>query len=111
MKTNARTLLAAFGACALLAGPASGAFYDKTLAITVTGVPSGVTLADFPLLVRLSESAISGFSYQDFQGTGGSDLRFETADGTGLAYDVDTWDENGESLVWVKRCRRSPRAT
>ena len=102
MKTNARTLLAAFGACALLAGPASGAFYDKTLAITVTGVPSGVTLADFPLLVRLSESAISGFSYQDFQGTGGSDLRFETADGTGLAYEVDTWNENGESLVWVK---------
>ena len=102
MKTNARTLLAAFGACALLAGPASGAFYDKTLAITVTGVPSGVTLADFPLLVRLSESAISGFSYQDFQGIGGSDLRFETADGTGLAYEVDTWDENGESLVWVK---------
>ena len=102
MKTNARTLLAAFGACALLAGPASAAFYDKTLAITVTGVPSGVTLADFPLLVRLSESAISGFSYQDFQGTGGSDLRFETADGTGLAYEVDTWDENGESLVWVK---------
>ena len=102
MKTNARTLLAAFGACALLAGPASAAFYDKTLAITVTGVPSGVTLADFPLLVRLSESAISGFSYQDFQGTGGSDLRFETADGTGLAYEVDTWNENGESLVWVK---------
>ena len=102
MKTNARTLLAAFGACALLAVPASAAFYDKTLAITVTGVPSGVTLADFPLLVRLSESAISGFSYQDFQGTGGSDLRFETADGTGLAYEVDTWNENGESLVWVK---------
>ena len=102
MKTNARTLLAAFGACALLAGPASAAFYDKTLAITVTGVPSGVTLADFPLLVRLSESAIAGFSYQDFQGTGGSDLRFETADGTGLAYEVDTWNENGESLVWVK---------
>ena len=102
--TSIRILASVFCASLLFAvcGTARAAFYDKTLAITVTGVPSGVTLADFPLLVRLSESAISGFSYQDFQGTGGSDLRFETADGTGLAYEVDTWDENGESLVWVK---------
>lgn len=104
MKNTCRILASALCASLLFAvcGTARAAFYDKTLAITVTGVPSGVTLADFPLLVRLSESAVSGFSYQDFQGTGGSDLRFETADGTGLAYEVDTWNENGESLVWVK---------
>ena len=104
MKNTCRILASALCASLLFAvcGTARAAFYDKTLAITVTGVPSGVTLADFPLLVRLSESAISGFSYQDFQGTGGSDLRFETADGTGLAYDIDTWNDQGESLVWVK---------
>ena len=87
---------------ALFAATAFGATYDKELEITVNGVPEGVTLTDFPLLVRLSESGISGFNYEDFKGTDGSDLRFETADGTGLAYDVDTWNENGESLVWVK---------
>jgi hypothetical protein len=101
MKTPARSLTALAG-LALLASAASAATYDKTLQITVNGVPENVTLTDFPLLVRLSESAITGFSYQDFRGTNGSDLRFETADGTGLAYDIDTWNDQGESLVWVK---------
>ena len=102
MNTTPRTLRAAIAGLALIAATASAATYDKTLEITVGGVPDGVTLTDFPLLVRLSESTISGFSYEDFLGTDGSDLRFETADGTGLAYDIDTWNENGESLVWVK---------
>ena len=31
-----------------------------------------------------------------------SDLRFEDKNGNGLAYDVDTWNTDGESLVWVK---------
>ena len=102
MKTTLRTLRAATTGLALIAATAFGATYDKELEITVGGVPEGVTLTDFPLLVRLSESGISGFNYEDFKGTSGSDLRFETADGTGLAYDVDTWNESGESLVWVK---------
>ena len=101
MKTPARSLTALAG-LALLASAASAATYDKTLQITVNGVPENVTLTDFPLLVRLSETAITGFSYEDFQGSNGSDIRFETADGTGLAYEVDTWNETGESLVWVK---------
>ena len=103
MKNTCRILASAL--CALLfftvCGTAFGATYDKMLEITVNGVPENVTLTDFPLLVRLSES-IDGFSYQDFQGSNGSDIRFETADGTGLAYEVDTWNETGESLVWVK---------
>jgi len=104
MKKTCRILASVFCASLLFAvcGTARAATYDKTLSITVTGVPSGVTLTDFPLLVRLSETAITGFSYQDFRGTNGSDLRFETADGTGLAYDIDTWNDQGESLVWVK---------
>ena len=102
--TSIRILASAFCASLLFAvcGTAFGATYDKMLEITVNGVPENVTLADFPLLVRLSETAITGFSYQDFRGTNGSDLRFETADGTGLAYDIDTWNDQGESLVWVK---------
>lgn len=104
MKNTCSILASTF--CALLfftvCGTAFGATYDKMLEITVNGVPENVTLTDFPLLVRLSETAITGFSYQDFRGTNGSDLRFETADGTGLAYDIDTWNDQGESLVWVK---------
>ncbi len=52
MKTPARSLTALAG-LALLASAASAATYDKTLQITVNGVPENVTLTDFPLLVRL----------------------------------------------------------
>ena len=103
MKRTAPVLLlaAALSAAALLAPPASGAPYSKTMEITVPGVPSGVTLVDFPLLVRLSTD-IENFSYSDFQSADGSDLHFELPDGTALPYDVDTWNTAGESLVWVK---------
>ena len=102
MKTPLRILVAALaGALALAARTASAATYAKTLELTVAGVPEGVTLTDFPLLVRLS-TEIDGFSYADFQSADGTDLRFEDANGNGLAYDVDTWDTSGESLVWVK---------
>ena len=88
-------------AASIIATIALGANYNKTMTVTAPGIPSGVTLTDFPLLVRLSTD-ISGFSYADFQGTDGSDLHFELADGTALNYDIDTWNETGVSLVWVK---------
>ena len=94
-------LAAALSAAALLVPPAFGAPYSKTMEITVPGVPSGVTLVDFPLLVRLSTD-IENFSYSDFRSADGSDLHFELPDGTALPYDVDTWNTAGESLVWVK---------
>ena len=81
---------------------AMAATYSKTFKITVGGVPEGVTLTDFPLLVRLSESSISGFAYIDFQSNDGSDLYFEDSSGNPLPYEVDTWKTDGESLVWVK---------
>ena len=102
MKTTLRTLLAAAVAAALCApSAASAAFYAKSMAVTAPGVPAGVTLADFPLLVRLSAD-IAGFDYADFLGAGGSDLRFFDASGNLLPCEVDTWNEAGESLVWVK---------
>ena len=102
MKTT-RTTCAALAGLALLAAPVAthAATYAKTATVTAPGVPADVTLSDFPLLVRLS-TAISGFDYGDFQGTDGSDLRFEDASGNALAYEVDTWNPQGESLVWVK---------
>ncbi len=79
-----------------------GANYAKYATITVPGVPDNTTLTDFPLLVKISASAPSGFSYGDFMQNDYSDLRFEDANENGLPYDVDTWNTAGESLVWVK---------
>ncbi|MBO4708789.1 MAG: hypothetical protein J5727_03300, partial [Kiritimatiellae bacterium] len=54
-------------------------------------------LTNFPVLVRLSES-IPGFSYDKCRA---DELRFALADGTLLAHDIDYWNPNGESTVWV----------
>ncbi|MCH8475935.1 MAG: DUF2341 domain-containing protein, partial [Opitutales bacterium] len=70
--------------------------------ITLSGYSGSETLAEFPLLVRLS-TEIPGFSYEDFESPEGHDLRFFTADGeTELPYEVEIWNPQGESIVWVR---------
>ncbi len=63
---------------------------------------AGAALTDFPVLVRISESSISGFDYDDCLRPNGADLRFADEGGNLLASEVDTWNTNGTSLVWVK---------
>ena len=72
---------------------------DITLAsaLSETEITTGL-----PALVRLSESAIDGFDYGDFSLANGGDMMFVDEDGNPLPHEVDTWDESGESLVWVK---------
>ncbi len=63
-------------------------------------------LTDFPVLVVLSNGwAGSGFNYGDFVDARGYDLRFyanESETGAGLDYELDTWNTNGASFVWVR---------
>ena len=102
MTTTARTIRATMIGCALFATTAYGASYGKYATLTVNGVPDNTTLVDFPLLVRISATSPSGFSYEDLLTADHTDLRFEDSAGNGLAYDIDTWNPTGESLVWVK---------
>ena len=74
--------------------------YAKELNVTFSGY-SGTALANFPVLVKLS-TAIAGFDYADFAWENGGDLRFTDAAGNLLPHEIDTWDENGVSTVWVK---------
>ncbi len=70
--------------------------------------PDDTTLQDFPVLVRIAEydentgAGILGFDYNDFATVGGGDLRFADKNGDLLPSEIDTWNTNGESLVWVK---------
>ena len=75
--------------------------YARQFSVTFSGAPSAA-LQDFPVLVRLSEGSPVGFSYADCRRANGGDLRFADAGGNLLASEVDTWNANGESLVWVK---------
>ena len=89
--------------CLLQATPMDVSGFAKSIVITVptTSIAQGVSLTDFPVLVRLS-SAIDGFTYSDFRQQGGADLAFLDSRGNVLAHEIDTWNTDGESLVWVK---------
>ena len=77
------------------------AAYQKTVKMTVAGYSGGTSLAGFPVLVKLSESDVSGFRYQDLL-ENGTDLRFTDENRNIIPYEVDTWNTNGVSLIWVK---------
>lgn len=55
-------------------------------------------LMDFPVLVRLTPGRI------DYGSTGvsGEDIRFLDDDGTVLAYEIERWNQVGESVIWVR---------
>ena len=79
--------------------------FARGVKFTVAGYQGGEEVqTNFPVLVRLS-TAISGFKYSDFYADGSDlsliDIGFVDAEGHGLAYDIDTWNPLGESLVWV----------
>ena len=74
----------------------------KVLELSVDGYTGTETLADVPVLVRLS-SAIEGFSYADFNDANGGDMVFcDETGGIVYPHEIDEWHTDGESLVWVK---------
>ena len=69
---------------------------------SVSGYSGSDSFSGFPVLVRIAENSPSGFSYGQLHSpTDGADLAFIGMDGTGLPFEIDTWDPDGTSLVWV----------
>ena len=64
----------------------------------VGGFAPAETLSNFPVLLVLDSTKVDYTLTQD----DGGDLRFFDADGTPLAYEIERWDEAGNSYVWVK---------
>ncbi|MCL1909661.1 MAG: DUF2341 domain-containing protein [Kiritimatiellaeota bacterium] len=63
--------------------------------IEFTGYAGAETLTNFPALVRLGKIATTNMLEN------GADLRFTDAKGDSIPYEIDTWDTNGVSHVWV----------
>ena len=82
--------------------PSDWGMYSHTFSVAFPGYAGSETLTNFPVLVKVSTNGIPGFSYADCLKGNGGDLRFADANGTLLDSEVDTWDPDGESLVWVK---------
>ncbi|HRP36993.1 MAG TPA: DUF2341 domain-containing protein, partial [Candidatus Dojkabacteria bacterium] len=76
--------------------------YKKKFIINNTTANLGVAseqLVDFPVLVTLNSD---NFDYSKAKEDGG-DLRFTDSDGiTSLNYQIETWNVEGDSFVWVK---------
>ena len=69
--------------------------------ITITNTASA-NLSNYPMPFIIKEGKPFEFSYSDAK-SDGSDLRFSTFDKTSyLPYEIETWNTNGESLVWIK---------
>ncbi|MBR2941716.1 MAG: DUF2341 domain-containing protein, partial [Kiritimatiellae bacterium] len=74
--------------------------FAKTFTVTVPGGLADETLTSFPLLLRLGTS-IDGFDYADFR-QDGADILITDASGNALPYELENWDTNGESRLWVR---------
>jgi len=76
--------------------------WNKRMSFTFSGYSRTATLTNFPALVVLSTN-LAGFSYVDFPAGTNVDLRFTDSTLTNeLNYEVDEWNTNGNSYVWVQ---------
>ncbi len=85
--------------------PASGlavtsSDYSKVLTYTLDPSQySGDDISNVHVALRVSE-AIAGFDYSDCR-SDGTDLYAEDENGNALAFDLERWNTQGESIVWV----------
>jgi hypothetical protein len=70
--------------------------FDNTLELI--GVEPEI-LVDFPVMIKLEDGENIDYSETNDDG---SDIRFIDTDGTELSYEIELWDETGDSFVWVK---------
>ena len=75
--------------------------YLKRIPIVVSGYAGSSALTNFPILVKLAAGQPFGFDYADCVADG-SDIRFAASDGTMLSHEIESWDTNDTSYVWVK---------
>lgn len=100
MKTHA-ILFAFLSVLSTSAATIDATGYTRSIDLSVAGYTGNSTLSGFPVLVRFGPS-VAGFRYTDFASPDGGDLVFTDANGNVIPHEIDTWNTNGESLVWVK---------
>ena len=76
--------------------------FGSRMKFTFSGYTRSETLTNFPVLINLSTN-LPGFSYRQFASASGGDLRFADSDGTTvIPHEIDEWNTNGTSTVWVR---------
>ncbi len=72
--------------------------FRRVCTVTFSGYTGSSTLRQFPALVRIPAGSPI---YRDCAADG-SDIRFADAEGYLVDHEIDTWNANGESLIWVR---------
>lgn len=90
--------------------PLDEAPFTHKSTIFVSGYAGESTLNDFPVLVTLAANSPAGFSYADCA-VDGSDIRFMDANGELTPHEIEKWDPEGTSYIWVKVPSLSGTAT
>ena len=101
-------------AASAFAGTLDTSRFHRMLSFTASGYDGASTLTNFPVLVRLSEESVAGFRYAEFGGETNhvyAALRFADATGRNLDYEIDFWNTNGQSAIWVSLPVLSGKAT
>jgi hypothetical protein len=73
---------------------------QKSSRLVFSGYEGKEVLKDFPALVKLP-GGLTGFKYSD-AAPDGSDIAFYGEDGKKLSHEIDSWDVDGDSYIWVK---------
>ena len=68
--------------------------------LVFSGYEGREALKDFPALIKIPDGLV-GFDYAD-TAPDGSGLAFFGTDGSRLAHEIDTWNPDGDSYVWVR---------
>lgn len=78
--------------------------FERFLPFTVTGYTGTETLENFPVMVEVRKDDFNenGFTYDDFYHYDGSDIAFVDEKGHIIPHEIDTWNKNGMSLIWVR---------
>ncbi len=83
-------------------GDAPPSAWSQSMPLQFAGYNKAETLTNFPALVTL-DTGIAGFSYSQFLSGANGDLRFTDGSMTReLPYEIESWDPNGQSRVWVQ---------
>ena len=107
---SAALVCAAFSPRAALAVPFDEALFTYKSTVVISGYAGESTLNDFPVLVTLAANSPVGFNYADCAADG-SDIRFVDMNGDLAPHEIEKWDAEGTSYIWVKVSRLSGTTT
>ena len=102
MYNNLKRILAVVSAIVVsgLAAQAEGTAKGRRCEIVFSGYEGTETLKDFPALIKIPDG-LAGFDYAE-AAENGQDIAFYGEDGRPLEREIDTWNPEGDSYIWVR---------